>query len=225
VVTAKAVGTATITVKTNDGAKTATCSVVVGDKISAEYVDLGLPSGLKWATCNLGASSPEEYGDYYAWGETETKTDYSWTTYKWYNGSLNTLTKYNTSSSYGTVDNITVLEEADDVAHIKLGGKWRMPTDEDWAELISQCTWLWTTMSDVKGSLVTGKNGNSIFLPAAGWRSGMSLSNAGDRGHYWSSSLDGPYSYCAFFMYFYIGNIDRSAERRCYGISVRPVIE
>ena len=96
-----------------------------------EYVDLGLPSGLKWATCNVGASSPEVYGGYYAWGETEEKSSYSWSTYKWCNGSYDTMTKYCTSSSYGTVDNKTTLDPQDDVAHVKWGGRWRMPTLEE----------------------------------------------------------------------------------------------
>lgn len=225
VVTAKASGSATISVKTTDGEKKATCTVTVIEKSSYSYVDLGLPSGLKWATRNIGASSPEEYGDYYAWGETESKTNYTWSTYKWCNDSSLALTKYNTNSTYGIVDNKTELEEADDVAHIKLGGKWRIPTDEDWVELITQCTWQWTTISDVNGILVTGKNGNSIFLPAAGWLSGTTLNNNGERGEYWSSSLDDYYSYCTFHTYFYSGNIDRSAERRCYGLSIRPVLE
>ncbi|MDD6782411.1 MAG: hypothetical protein PUD89_05750, partial [Bacteroidales bacterium] len=100
-----------------------------------EYVDLGLPSGLKWATCNVGATAPEAYGDYYAWGETTTKSTYEWSTYKWCDGSYDTQTKYCTSSSYGTVDNKTVLDLADDAARANWGGAWRMPTDEEWTEL------------------------------------------------------------------------------------------
>ncbi|MCQ2319676.1 MAG: hypothetical protein MJZ90_12290 [Bacteroidales bacterium] len=102
-----------------------------------EYVDLGLPSGLLWATCNVGADSPEDYGDYFAWGETETKSDYDWDTYKWCNGSYNTLTKYNTKSSYGTVDNKTTLELSDDAARANWGGSWRMPTEAEFQELIN----------------------------------------------------------------------------------------
>ncbi|MDY4512770.1 MAG: hypothetical protein SPE10_04900, partial [Paludibacteraceae bacterium] len=108
-----------------------------------EYVDLGL--SVKWATCNVGASKPEEYGNYYAWGETTTKSTYNWSTYKWCNGSKTTLTKYNTSSSYGTVDNKTVLELADDAARANWGGAWRMPTDAEWTELRENCTWTWIT--------------------------------------------------------------------------------
>ncbi len=133
-----------------------------------EYVDLGLPSGLKWATCNVGATAPEAYGDYYAWGETAPKTIYNWSTYKWCNGSYDTQTKYCTSSSYGTVDNKTVLDLADDAARANWGGAWRMPTDEEWTELRENCTWTWTNLNGKNGYEVKGANGNSIFLPAAG---------------------------------------------------------
>ena len=102
-----------------------------------EYVDLGL--SVKWATCNMGASSPEEYGDHYAWGETETESTYDWNTYKWCKGSKNTLTKYCTDSDYGTVDNKTVLDPEDDVAQVKWGGNWRMPTDAEIEELRENC--------------------------------------------------------------------------------------
>ena len=220
VVTAIKTGSATITVKTNNGGKTATCAVTVKN---AEAVDLGLPSGLKWGSCNIGASSPEEYGDYYAWGETSTKSNYSWETYKW--GSYNSLTKYNTSSSYGTVDNNTKLDNSDDVARVKLGGKWRMPTDDEWTELRTKCTWTWTTQNGVYGRKVTGPNGNSIFLPAAGYRDGTSLDSAGSYGYYWSSSLYTVSPYCAWFVYFYSGGVGRYYSYRCLGQSVRPVSE
>ena len=128
-----------------------------------DYVDLGLPSGTLWATCNVGANSPEEYGDYFAWGETETKDNYDCDTYKWgtaaydtiFNGwYLETLTKYNTDSGYGTVDNKTTLTLADDAARANWGGKWRMPTDAEWEELMNSCTWTWTTLNGVKGYTV-----------------------------------------------------------------------
>ena len=153
-----------------------------------EYVDLGL--SVKWATCNVGASKPEEYGDYFAWGETQPKSTYNWSTYKYCNGSYNTLTKYNNSSSYGTVDNKTQLELSDDAARANWGGSWRMPTRAEQGELRENCTWTWTTQNGVNGYKVTSKkNGNSIFLPAAGYRDVSSLSNAGSLGNYWSSSL------------------------------------
>ena len=186
-----------------------------------ECVDLGL--SVKWATCNVGASSPEEYGDYYAWGETKTKDVYDWNTYKWCQGSENTLTKYCTDNWDGTVDNKTILESSDDVAHVKWGGNWRMPTDEEMIELRENCTWTETTQGGKNGYKVTGPNGNSIFLPAAGCRSGGSLNFAGSGGVFWSSSLDTSYPDDASYVSFYSSNVGRYYGYRCYGQSVRPV--
>ena len=133
-----------------------------------EYVDLGL--SVKWATMNVGATSPEEYGYYFAWGETEPKDYYHSSTYKWCNGSYNNLTKYCIDSDFGTVDNKTVLDLADDAAHINWGGAWRMPTVEEQQELLNNCTWTWTTQNGVNGYLVTSKkNGNSFFLACSGF--------------------------------------------------------
>ena len=190
-----------------------------------EWVDLGLPSGTKWATCNVGATKPEEYGDYYAWGETEPKTTYDWSTYKWCNGDYDTQTKYCTDSSYGTVvDNKTVLELADDAARANWGGAWRMPTDAEWTELRENCTWTWTTKNGVNGYEVKSNiNGNSIFLPAAGFRGGDDLYDAG-YGDYWSSSLSTDYPYNAWYVYFSSVGVDRGGIYRCYGLSVRPVL-
>ena len=210
---------------TNDGGKTASCSIeVVG--YSYEYVDLGLPSGLKWATCNLGANSPEEYGDNFAWGETETKSDFYWSTYKWCDGSSKTLTKYNNNSDYGTVDNKSILEASDDVAHVKLGGKWRMPTEEEWRELINNCTWTWTSLNGVNGRLATSKkNGVSLFFPAAGYKYSLGFKQEGVWGHYWSSSAK-PNSSNAYSMAFYSDNYGiASVSGRYCGLSVRPVSE
>jgi hypothetical protein len=189
-----------------------------------EWVDLGLPSGLKWATCNVGASKPEDYGGYYAWGETEEKSDYSLSTYKWCNGSDDTMTKYCTSSSYGTVDNKTVLDPKDDVAHVKWGGTWRMPTFEEQLELLNNCTCTWTTQNGVKGYKVTGPNGNSIFLPAAGCRYGAGVYGRGSDGVYWSSSLFSNSSNSAYYLYFYSGYVYYT-NYRDNGFSVRPVSE
>ena len=186
-----------------------------------EAVDLGLPSGTLWATCNVGASSPEEYGGYFAWGETEEKTDYSWETYKWCNGSSTTLTKYCTSSNYGTVDNKTVLELSDDVAHVKWGGDWRMPTEEDIIELILKCSWEIKTINGVKGWLVIGGNGNSIFLTL---------------GNYWTSTLRLKKSWeneekCvqATYLYLYAKNDgqhhDPLYDPRFRGYKIRPVCD
>lgn len=194
--------------------------------IPPEAVDLGL--SVKWASFNLGASAPEEYGDYYAWGETEPKSNYDWSTYKWCNGNSTSLTKYNDSSSYGTVDNKTVLDPEDDAAHVKLGGNWRMPTDAEWTELRDNCTWTWVTNyngSGINGRLVTGTNGNSIFLPAAGIRNNAYLSYAGSGGYYCSSSLFRGYPISAHELDFDSSGVYWSTRYRCYGPSVRPVTE
>ena len=188
-----------------------------------EAVDLGL--SVKWAAHNVGATTPEEYGGYYAWGETEEKDNYDWSTYKWCNGSSDTMTKYCTSSSDGTVDNKTVLDPEDDVAHVKWGGNWRMPTKAEQDELRNNCTWTWTTQKGVNGYKVTGPNGNSIFLPAAGYRSGTGVNNRGSYGFYWSSSLRSNNSGNAYYLSFDSGNFYWNLGGRCPGHSVRPVCE
>lgn len=205
-ITAVSEGTATITVTTEDGGLTASCLVTVikeesGDDDGHEYVDLGL--SVKWATCNVGASSPEEYGDYFAWGETVPKSDDSWATYKWCEGTDSTLTKYNINSDYGIVDDRTRLEMEDDAACANWGEKWRMPTDAEWSELMDNCISMWTIQNGVLGrKIVSKKNGNSIFLPTAGrWYEG-SLVDARSHGYYWSSNLctDAPdNAYCVDF--------------------------
>ena len=191
-----------------------------------EYVDLGL--SVKWATCNVGATKPEEYGGYYAWGETEEKEDYSWSTYKWCNGSETPMTKYCTNNSYGTVDNKTTLDLEDDVAHVKWGGSWRMPTKAELNELLNNCTWTWTTQNDVNGYKVTGPNGNSIFLPAAGFRLGSNLyysGSFGHFGHFWSGSLYESDSYNAYRLLFSSGDYGVYNYYRFLGFTVRPVSE
>ena len=193
------------------------------DGTSHEYVDLGL--SVKWATCNVGANAPEEYGDYFAWGETTTKSTYNWSTYKYGNGSSSTLTKYNTSGIYGSVDNKTQLELSDDAAAVNWGGNWRMPTDAEQDELCNNCTWTWTTQNGVNGYKVTSKkNGNSIFLPAAGRRADSSLKYAGSNGYYWSSSLDADYPGRAYELSFDYDNVVWFSSSRGYGRSVRPVL-
>lgn len=171
-----------------------------------EYVDLGLPSGTLWATCNVGADSPEDYGDYFAWGETAPKEFYGWETYKWCNGSWNSMTKYCTDSYYGTIDNIRELEPVDDAAYVNWGPSWRMPSQEQYQELENNCTWQWTTHNGVNGRLVTGPNGNTIFLPAAGDRWGSSFYGAGSDGYYWSRTLDSSNPEFASTFSFYSGN-------------------
>ncbi len=186
------------------------------------YVDLGLPSGTLWATCNVGADSPEDYGDYFAWGETSPKTIYNWSTYK-YGSDDDELTKYCTKSSYGRVDNKTVLDPSDDAATANWGSSWRMPTQAEIRELAERCTWTWTTHNGVNGQLVVGPNGNSIFLPAAGYRVGTSLVKAGSDGGYWSSSLNLDNPYYAYYLVFNSGFYDWYYYDRFYGFSVRPV--
>ena len=194
-----------------------------GSENGYEYVDLGL--SVKWATCNVGATKPEEYGDYFAWGETQPKRNYDWSTYKWCNGSSDTQTKYCTNSSYGTVDNKNILEAADDAARANWGGSWRMPTKAEQDELRNNCTWTWTTQNGVNGYKVTGTNGNSIFLPAAGDRYDRSLGDAGYLGYYWSSSLNTGSPRSAWSVDFYSGYVGRYSYERYYGFSVRPVCQ
>ena len=189
-----------------------------------EYVDLGLPSGLLWATCNVGADSPEEYGDYFAWGETQPKAEYEWVTYKWSEGSDDELTKYCTDSDCGDVDDKTILELSDDAANANWGGDWRMPTAEEIEELRDNCTWDWIIQNGVNGYSVTGPNGNSIFLPAAGYRGDLGLDEAGSGGCYWSSSLDTYGSTDASHLYFDSGYVNRGTCSRDYGYTVRPVM-
>lgn len=217
---------------------------IIGEHNGHEYVDLGLPSGLKWATCNVGATSPEDYGDYFAWGETEPyyteghaqdnpcsdwktgKTGYDWESYKWCNGTDSSLTKYNTNSDLGTVDNKTELEPADDAARQNWGGSWRMPTQSEFYELYENCTWTWTTQNSVYGYKVTGSNGNWIFLPAAGCRSDTYLSNDGSYGYYWPSTSTPGFTSFAYSLNFKSSGIyPEDFNERCYGQSVRPVTE
>ena len=192
-----------------------------------EYVDLGL--SVKWATCNVGANKPEEYGDYFAWGETQPKSNYDWSTYKYCNGSHRTLTKYCTDSYYGTVDNKTQLELSDDAARANWGGSWRMPTDAEFTELREQCTWTRTTQNGVYGYKVTSKKSGytnkSIFLPAAGYRDDSSLLDAGSYGNYWSSSLHTDDPYRAYGSYFNSSNVGWCRNGRSLGQSVRPVCQ
>lgn len=167
--------------------------LVLGPDISPEleeheYVDLGLPSGTLWATCNVGANAPEDYGDYFAWGETEPKNVYSWETYKWCNGSSTSITKYCTSSEYGSVDNKTELDPEDDAAWMNWGPMWRTPSLEQQEELYDYCTLEWTQINGVNGRLFTGPNGNTLFLPAAGYRWDLHY-NVDSNGDYWSRTL------------------------------------
>ena len=202
-----------------------------------EYVDLGLPSGLKWAKCNLGASKPSDYGDYYAWGETAPKADFTWDTYKWMQAGHSHwryITKYTFADgqtggiwydSAGAFigDNKTVLDAADDAATANLGSPWRMPTIVEIAELVTKCTWTWTTQDGVEGCQVDGPNGNAIFLPATGHYEESGLIYAGTRGNYWSSSLDSADCTTARGYDFFSGGGASGKYYRYYGLAVRPV--
>lgn len=236
VVTAVGAGEATITAKA--GTQKAECKVTVL-AIPDGAANLGIVMTrsdgttykLYWAKSNLSTSglcaNPEDYGDYYAWGETAAKDIYDWSTYKWANG--NGLTKYNTGGHSGTVDNKTLLDSEDDVAHVSLGGNWRMPTYVEWTALRDQCTWTWTTQNGINGILVTASNGNSIFLPAAGYRNdpdGIHLEEAGFSGNYWSSSLNTYDLEDAYFIYFDSNGIGMyTSNPRYLGFSVRAVSE
>ena len=198
-----------------------------GEKVNTilvNAVDLGLPSGTLWADRNVGADAPEAYGDYFAWSEVTPKTEYNWSTYKWCNGSVYTHTKYCTHSYFGTVDGKTVLDLEDDAAYVNMGAEWRMPTAAEQKELWNNCTWTWTTQNGVKGYKVTGNNGNSIFLPAAGYRYDSDLYYTGFYGDYWSSSSHESYSSHAYNLNFDSDNYVWSDIDRYFGHSVRAVV-
>ena len=183
-----------------------------------DFVDLGL--SVKWATCNLGATSPEEYGDYIAWGETEPKEEYSWSTYKWCNGTKTSITKYNAT------DGLTTLLPEDDAAHVNWGGQWRMPTKEELTELRVECSWEWMTINGIKGNKVTGPNGNSIFLPAGGSYNTFNdqLNSLGQHGWLYSStksSVDNQ----AQEMGMSSGGAAQTSCSRCLGLNIRPVLD
>ena len=225
-VNAIAIGSASIMVTTNDGNKTTTCIVKVvnptltevGEKATA--VDLGL--SVKWATFNIGATKPEEYGDYYAWGETEPKDDYGWSTYKYANGDEKRLTKYcseNLSGSwdgFGEPDGLKKLEYNDDAARVIWGGRWQMPTDMEMKELKNNCSWKWTNNYNETGiagmiatSKINGYTDKSVFFPS---------------GNYWSSSLDTDHPYCAWSLGLFQGfEVIITRGTRCSGYTIRPV--
>ncbi|MBO7481436.1 MAG: hypothetical protein J6T63_04920 [Bacteroidales bacterium] len=199
-----------------------------GSLAGHDWVDLGLPSGTKWATCNVGASKPEEYGDYFAWGETTMKEECSWINYSFREsgdayGNVK-FNKYKSDGRNGVVDSLDVLETADDAAAANWGNDWRMPTKQEMKELDDSCKATWTTKNGVQGCLITGPNGNSIFLPAAGYRNITNMEYLGTLCGYWSSSDDTHYSYAAWSLICNMSScyIDRE-QYRYYGLSIRPV--
>lgn len=188
-----------------------------------EWVDLGLPNGTLWATCNIGATSPDEFGDYFAWGETAPKEVYDWSNYKWCNGSEETMTKYCSNSSFGIVDNKTELDPEDDAAYVNWGPSWRMPTHEQLQELVDNCTWKWTTYAGVSGIELTGPNGNTLFFPAASYRYYDVFSEPVDGGIYWSRTINPEYNH-AFYMNFYMLEVSYDySSHRINGYTVRAV--
>ena len=194
-----------------------------------EWVDLGLPSGTLWATCNVGANSPEEYGDYFAWGEVEPKDYYHSNTYKWFVKDSNIdywITKYcndSTEGYNGFVDNKMELDPEDDAAYVNWGPSWRMPTREQQDELRESCTWNWTTLNGVNGCQVTGPNGNTIFLPAAGYRKVDILYADGTNGYFWSQTIYPYTSFGAYYLRCFPENIGWDYTRRSTGFTVRAV--
>lgn len=181
-----------------------------------EYIDLGL--SVKWATANLGESLPEKYGDYYAWGETKTKTDYSWSTYQF--GDSKNLTKYNSVAKFGVVDNKVVLENIDDAANVVWGGDWRMPTSKELDELYGNCIWI----RESQGYRVTSKiNGKSIFLAMGGCMTGTSIFKPGEQAYYWTRNCLKHESTMAYVLYFNDEGYKYYTSPRYYGCFVRPV--
>ena len=194
-----------------------TISIIQDGKKTNAYIDLGLPSGLLWATHNLGASVPEEFGNYYAWGETSTKNDYTLYTYIWYDKKNDIITKYYNSS--GSQSN---LELSDDAAFVEWGDNWHIPTNADWEELLNNdnCIWEWTNQNNMDGCKVTSRsNGNSLFLPAAGYYSGEELLHAGEDGLYWTSSSNQENAW-----YMDLKKLStKNTNNRCLGFTIRPV--
>jgi len=192
-----------------------------------DYVDLGLPSGNLWATNNVGAKSPTDYGSYYAWGETFVKSNYSWSSYKWCDGNENSLTKYCFQENNGAVDSLKEITTYDDVVTIEWGEGWRLPTREEIEELIGGCTWVWE--NDYKGSGIAGRfgisnsNRNTIFFPAAGFCDSTVCLEKGVNGYYWSSSINIPYSMTAIDLVVSKPYLDYRNFERYNGLPVRAV--
>ena len=221
----------------NDGEVTlADVNVIIGIILGGGYgggsedgvVDLGLPSGTLWATCNVGADAPEEYGDFFAWGETAPKDYYDWRTYQWCNGSQYALTKYCAYTGYGDngfADFKTELDLEDDAAYVNMGALWRTPSFEQMQELIEHCTMVFTQRNGVRGCLVIGPNSKTMFLPAAGNRWQNEHGDEGLYGIYWTSMCHYNDPFYAFFFNF--DTDDRTFSNdfnyRSFGFTVRPV--
>lgn len=199
---------------------------VSGEIYGYGYVDLGL--SVKWATCNVGASQPLEYGDLFSWGETQAKGLYKWSTYKWCKGAFDQLTKYCDSVQYGKVDNVGVLMSEDDAATVNMGKSWRTPTLKEMTELVKGCDWAWSDNFNGKGIAgqvgVSKVNGNVIFLPAAGYSHDTEIIDKGSYGGYWTSTVNSVNSYNAYVFIFYDHQISGFNYYRSDGRSVRAVL-
>ena len=194
-----------------------------GIEMGHDWVDLGL--SIRWAAMNIGAKAPSEYGTPYQWAAITSTANCGWQSYNYCKGSSTSMTKYVTMSSYGVVDNKVRLENADDAAHVSWGGGWRLPTIEELDELATKCKWEWVKQDKHKGYLVTGPNGNTIFLPTAGYRFGSGTAYQGSVGYYWSSSL--ATSHPSLAQYLRFGSAAHSLDSigRCFGASIRPVLD
>ena len=198
---------------------------------TGEYVDLGLPSGTLWATKNIGANKPEEYGDYFAWGETKPKKEYTWETYKWCNGTSDYMTKYNNNETYGTVDNKSELDLEDDAAYVNRGNSWRMPSNEQFEELVRNCNWTRTRYKGVYGYMIKGKNGKSIFLPSGGKGDDTEQERKSSGfGFYWTRNAPTKQWWninpegMAYLYWLYVNNgIGENIFSRFRGLNIRPV--
>ncbi len=197
-------------------------NTICPDSNHPHAIDLGLPSGTLWACCNMGASSPEGYGGYYAWGETEEKNYYDWDIYKyWKDADGDDIVDSNEFVNIGS----DIAGTSYDVAHVKWGGSWCMPSLTQIEELVNNCSSQWTQQNGVNGRLFTGPNGNSVFVPVAGCRCFENLHHEGSYGFYWSSSLSGSYPSAAYRLEFYSGYAGWYScyYARYYGLTVRPV--
>ena len=211
-------GVSAITATTVDGHFSATCQVSVENNKPFESKDLGL--SVQWATFNVGASSETDYGEYFAWAETEPKDSYSWENYKWGNGFTGNLTKYVSSST-------DKLSNEDDVVQVYWGDGWRMPTMSEQQELMDECDWVWTREGLVYGYRVTsrklGYTDQSIFLPASGYMEGEELQDPMSAGRYWASTLFYTQTAQAYLINFSSSGKNWSVKNRSAGFTVRPV--
>ena len=201
--------------------------ITIEEIVEHEYVDLGLPSGTLWATMNVGADSPEDFGNFFAWGEVvgvqERKKIFSWADYKWCNGVKNQLTKYCLTDSLGAVSMLYDLQKEDDAAYVNWGSHWRMPNYRELIELAKKCVWTRTELNGVSGCEVKGPNGKTLFLPAGGWYSQGAHKGVGRGGDYWGSSLRPEDNTLAWGMWFFDDGSGSAIFKRYYGRMVRPV--